>query len=64
MNRAFLLLGEGDWLRGRMGVGPSSRAEAAAVWNEISQRTVKPLEAIANPSPSTIDAEQRRHRLS
>jgi len=60
MNRAFLLLREGDLLRARLGVGPSSRHEAAAVWNDIAQRQVKPLDEIANPSPGLIEAEQRR----
>lgn len=62
MNRAFLLLSEGDWLRGTMGVGPSSRAEAASVWSEIAQDSIKPLEEISNPPQALIEAELQRHR--
>lgn len=62
MNRAFLLLSDGDWLRGSMGVGPTSRSEATNVWHELSKGPTKPLDDINNPSSAVIDAEQQRHR--
>jgi len=39
-NRAFLAIfdEDGRFLRGRMAIGPSSRAEANRVWGEIERR--------------------------
>ena len=60
-NRAFLLLLQGEELRGLFGVGPRSREEAAAVWAEIRQREVRPLEKLARPDPLAVEGERTRH---
>ncbi|OYV96769.1 MAG: hypothetical protein B7Z68_05030, partial [Acidobacteria bacterium 21-70-11] len=42
-NRAFLLLAQGDELRGWFGVGPRTRDEARKVWAEMRGADVLPL---------------------
>ncbi len=60
-NRAFLLLSEGDQLRGWFGVGPRNREEAREVWGEMRRAGVLPLDRLADPNPAALEAEQRRH---
>ena len=60
-NRAFLLLADGDQLRGWFGVGPLTRDEAREVWAEMRQHGVLPLERLAEPDPRAVEAEQRRN---
>ena len=62
-NRAFLLLLRDNELRGAFGVGPGSREEAAALWAEIRQRDVHPLERLARPDPLVVDGERARHAV-
>ena len=59
-NRAFLLLAEGNDLRGWFGVGPRTRDEARKVWIEI-HGGVPPLSRLSEPDHAAIEAEQRRH---
>lgn len=49
-NRAFLAMFDDDdqFLRGRMAIGPSSRAEAGRVWEEIENRELDFLEIVDN----------------
>jgi len=49
-NRAFLVMFDDDGrvLRGRMAIGPSSRAEAGRVWGEIQERELDFLEIVDN----------------
>jgi len=49
-NRAFLVMFDDDGrvLRGRMAIGPSSRAEAGRVWGEIQERELNFLEIVDN----------------
>jgi len=60
-NRAFLLLADGDQLRGWFGVGPLTRDEAREVWAEMRQHGVLPLERLAEPDARAVETEQRRH---
>lgn len=60
-NRAFLLLADGEELRGWFGVGPRTREEARKVWAEMRQHGVLPLERLAAPDQATVEAERRRH---
>ena len=60
-NRAFLLLTEGDELRGWFGVGPRSRDEAAAVWGELRRAGAHPLDALARVEPGEIQRERAKH---
>jgi len=60
-NRAFLLLLHGEELQGAFGVGPRSRDEAAALWAEIHQRDLRPLERLARPDPQVVEGERSRH---
>ena len=60
-NRAFLLLSEGEELRGWFGVGPRSREEAAAVWGELRHTGVHPLAALARVEPGQIERERGKH---
>jgi signal transduction histidine kinase len=60
-NRAFLLLAEGDELRGWFGVGPRTRDEARKVWAEMRGADVLPLSQLHEPDHAAIEAEQRRH---
>ncbi len=59
-NRAFLVMFDDDGrvLRGRMAIGPSSRAEAGRVWGEIQERELDFLEIVDNlkETSSTHDA--------
>ena len=59
-NRAFLVMfdDDGRFLRGRMAIGPSSRAEAGRVWGEIQERDLDFLEIVDNlkETSSTQDA--------
>ena len=61
LNRAFLLLTEGDQLRGWFGVGPRTREEARELWAELKLRDVRPLEHLTQPDPTTVEAERERH---
>jgi signal transduction histidine kinase len=49
-NRAFLVMfdDDGRFLRGRMAIGPSSRAEAGRVWGEIEERELNFLQLVDN----------------
>ncbi len=60
-NRAFILLAEGDELRGRFGLGPRSREEAARVWAELRRDDAHPLDAIADVEPSVLEQERSKH---
>ena len=60
-NRAFLLLTEGDELRGWFGVGPRSREDAAAVWSELRHAGAHPLDALARVEPGEIQRERDKH---
>lgn len=60
-NRAFLLLADGEELRGWFGVGPRTRDEAREVWAEMRQHGVLPLERLAEPDQRAVEAEQHRH---
>jgi signal transduction histidine kinase len=60
-NRAFLLLRDGDELRGRFGIGPRTREEAARVWAELRRDDAHPLEALADLEPGEIEREQAKH---
>lgn len=60
-NRAFLLLAEGEELRGWFGVGPRTRDEARKVWTEMRGAGVFPLSQLHEPDHAAIEAEQRRH---
>jgi signal transduction histidine kinase len=60
-NRSFLLLADGDQLRGWFGVGPLTRDEAREVWAEMRQHGVLPLERLAEPDSMAVESEQRRH---
>jgi signal transduction histidine kinase len=60
-NRAFLLLAEGDQIRGWFGVGPRSREEARELWAELRQREVLPLDRLTEPDLEAVEAERRRH---
>ncbi|MFZ5787663.1 MAG: sensor histidine kinase [Acidobacteriota bacterium] len=61
LNRAFLLLAQGDDIRGWFGVGPASRADAAVVWAEIGNGTTGPFDRLASPDRAVVDAERARH---
>lgn len=60
-NRAFLLLAEGDELRGRLGVGPRTREEAARVWAELRRDEAHPLDAMAEVDPGVLEQERVKH---
>jgi len=60
-NRAFLLLLQGNELTGSFGVGPRSREDAGALWADIRQRDVRPLECLAHPDSLVIEEERARH---
>jgi signal transduction histidine kinase len=60
-NRAFILLSEGDELRGRFGIGPRTREEAARVWAELRRDDAHPLDAIADVEPREIERERLKH---
>jgi signal transduction histidine kinase len=60
-NRAFILLAEGDELRGRFGVGPRSREEAAHVWAELRRDNAHPLDAIDDVEPTIMEQERAKH---
>jgi signal transduction histidine kinase len=60
-NRAFLLLAEGNELRGWFGVGPHTRDEARKVWAELHGAGVHPLSQLSQPDHAAIEIEQRRH---
>jgi signal transduction histidine kinase len=60
-NRAFLLVAEGDQLRGWFGVGPRSHEEARELWAEIQRRNVLPLDRLTEPDLEAAEAELRRH---
>jgi signal transduction histidine kinase len=60
-NRAFLLVAEGDQLRGWFGVGPRSHEEARELWAEMRRRNVLPLDRLAEPDLEAAEAEHRRH---
>jgi signal transduction histidine kinase len=60
-NRAFILLRDGDELRGRFGIGPRTREEAARVWAELQRDDAHPLEALADLEPGEIAREQAKH---
>jgi signal transduction histidine kinase len=60
-NRAFLLLAEGNQIRGWFGVGPRSREEARELWAELRQREVLPLDRLTEPDLEAVEAERRRH---
>jgi len=49
-NRAFLAMFDDDreYLRGRMGIGPSSREEAGKVWGEIEARDLNFMQIVDN----------------
>ncbi len=53
-NRAFLLLPDarGEYLVGRMAIGPSSPREAAAIWQELRGRHQNLAEILENIPPS------------
>ncbi len=60
-NRAFLLLADGDDLRGWFGVGPRTREEAREVWATMRQHAVFPLDRLHQPDQRAVEGEQRRH---
>jgi signal transduction histidine kinase len=60
-NRAFLLLAEGDRIRGWFGVGPRNRDEARELWAELRRRQVMPLDGMARPDQEAVKAERERH---
>ena len=60
-NRAFLLLAEGDNLRGWFGVGPRSREEARELWAELRRGSVLPLDRLAEQNLEAAEAERLRH---
>jgi signal transduction histidine kinase len=60
-NRAFLLVAEGELLRGWFGVGPRSREEARELWAELRQRGVLPLDRLREPDLEAVEIERRRH---
>jgi hypothetical protein len=60
-NRAFILLAEDNELRGRFGVGPRTREEAARVWAELRRDDAHPLDAIADVEPSVLEQEILKH---
>jgi len=60
-NRAFLLLVEGDELRGWFGVGPRSREDAALVWTEMRRAGAHPLDALARVEPGELARERDKH---
>ncbi len=60
-NRAFVLVVRGERIEGWFGVGPRSREEAAALWAELRQRGVQPLENLSRPDPDQIEVERARH---
>ena len=62
LNRAFLLLAEDDRLRGWCAIGPRTREEAWALWAELRQHGVRPLDLLEDPDPEAIAAERMRHR--
>ncbi len=60
-NRAFLLLAEGDLLRGWFGVGPRDTEEARELWAEMRRRNVMPLDGLSRPDQAAVKAERERH---
>ncbi|MFI5166859.1 MAG: sensor histidine kinase [Thermoanaerobaculales bacterium] len=60
-NRAFLLLADGEQLRGWFGVGPRTREEARELWADLRMRGVRPLEHLTQPDPVVVEAERQRH---
>jgi signal transduction histidine kinase len=63
-NRAFLLLAEGDRIRGTFGVGPRNREEARELWAELRRRQVMPLEGLARPDQEAVKLERERHEAT
>jgi signal transduction histidine kinase len=63
-NRAFILLAEGNELRGRFGIGPRSRDEAARVWAELRRDEAHPLDDIAEVEESVLEQEQAKHAVT
>jgi signal transduction histidine kinase len=63
-NRAFLLLAEGEQLRGWFGVGPRSRDEARELWAELRKRDVLPLDRLTVQDLEVAEAERERHALT
>ncbi len=63
-NRAFILLAEGDELRGRFGLGPRSRDEAARVWAELRRDEAHPLDDIAEVEASVFEQERAKHAVT
>ena len=61
LNRAFLLLADGEQLRGWFGVGPRTREEARDLWADLRMREVQPLEHLTQPDPVMVEAERQRH---
>ncbi len=60
-NRAFLLLADGENLRGWFGVGPRSREEARELWAELRRGDVLPLDRLAGQSLEAAEAERQLH---
>jgi signal transduction histidine kinase len=60
-NRAFLLVAGGERLQGWFGVGPATHEEARALWAELRQRAINPIEGLDRPDPGLIEVERRRH---
>jgi signal transduction histidine kinase len=60
-NRAFVLLAEGEELRGHFGIGPRTREEAARVWAELRRDEAHPLDDIEEVEPSILRQELAKH---
>jgi signal transduction histidine kinase len=63
-NRAFLLLTEGERIKGWFGVGPRNINEARDLWAELRRRQVMPLEGLARPDPEAVKIERERHEAT
>ena len=63
-NRAFLLLTEGERLKGWFGVGPRNLDEARELWAELRRRQVMPLEGLARPDQEAVRIERERHEVT
>jgi signal transduction histidine kinase len=63
-NRAFLLLTEGERMKGWFGVGPRNRDEARDLWAELRRRQVMPLEGLARPDQEAVRIERERHDVT
>lgn len=60
-NRAFLLLEEEGVMRGFVGVGPSSRAEARELWADLRHKEIRPLDTLGAPDPLAVAIDRMRH---